>query len=107
MAQVESFRKCRQKALRPFPQPRCYYDRVRISEAFKNDQIMARAGKDISFGEVMTKSVREAVGPRVRDEVQAILSNYDFKAKTWAGLNKDRARQANASVWFPDRWQGR
>jgi ABC-type Na+ efflux pump permease subunit len=66
-----------------------------IQEAFKNKELLQRVGKDISFGEVMTPAVRDEVGPRVRDEVQAILSNYDFRAKTWAGLNKDRARQAN------------
>ncbi|HSQ55047.1 MAG TPA: ABC transporter permease [Gemmata sp.] len=66
-----------------------------IQEAFKNKELLERVGKDISFGEVMTPAVRDEVGPRVRDEVQAILSNYDFRAKTWAGLNKDRALQAN------------
>jgi ABC-type multidrug transport system permease subunit len=55
---------------------------------------MARVGKDIAFGEVMTPAVRAEVGPKVRDGVQELLSNYDFKAKTWAGLNRDRSREA-------------
>jgi ABC-type multidrug transport system permease subunit len=67
-----------------------------MSRAFQNEKLMARVGKGIGLGEVMTPAVRGEVGPRVRDEVQQILSNYDFKAKTWAGLNKDRSREANA-----------
>ena len=66
-----------------------------MGQAFRNEKLMARVGKDIGLGEVMTPAVRKEIGPRVRDEVQQLLSNYDFKAKTWAGLNKDRARQAN------------
>ena len=66
-----------------------------MSQAFANEKLMARVGKGIGLGEVMTPAVRDEVGPRVRDEVQALLSNYDFRAKTWAGLNKDRARQGN------------
>ncbi|VTU02110.1 ABC-2 type transporter OS=Planctomyces limnophilus (strain ATCC 43296 / DSM 3776 / IFAM 1008 / 290) GN=Plim_4114 PE=4 SV=1: ABC2_membrane_3 [Gemmataceae bacterium] len=66
-----------------------------VSQAFNNPKLMARVGRDIAFGEVMTPAVRAEVGPKVRDGVQEVLSNYDFKAKTWAGLNKDRARSAN------------
>lgn len=66
-----------------------------IQEAFTKPELMARVGKGIGLGEVMTPAVRAGVGPRVRDEVQELLSNYDFRAKTWAGLNKDRARQGN------------
>jgi ABC-type multidrug transport system permease subunit len=66
-----------------------------IHEAFQDPELMARVGKDISFGEVMTPAVQKEVGPKVRGGVQELLSNYDFKAKTWAGLNKDRARSAN------------
>jgi ABC-type multidrug transport system permease subunit len=66
-----------------------------IHEAFKKPELMARIGKGIGLGEVMTPAVRDEVGPRVRDEVQELLSNYDFRAKTWAGLNKDRMRSGN------------
>ena len=66
-----------------------------IRDAFQDQQLLTRVGKDIAFGEVMTPAVRAEVGPKVRDGVQEVLSNYDFKAKTWAGLNKDRARTAN------------
>jgi ABC-type multidrug transport system permease subunit len=66
-----------------------------MSQAFANEKMMARVGKGIGLGELMTPAVRDEVGPRVRDEVQELLSNYDFRAKTWAGLNKDRARQGN------------
>ncbi|MFO0806838.1 MAG: ABC transporter permease [Gemmataceae bacterium] len=66
-----------------------------MSQALRNPKMMARVGKEISFGEVMTPAVRQEVGPRVRVGVQELLSNYDFKSKTWAGLNKDRDRSAN------------
>jgi ABC-type multidrug transport system permease subunit len=66
-----------------------------MRRAFADEQLMARASKGIGLGDLMTPAVRDEVGPKVRDEVQAILSNYDFKAKTWAGLNKDRARAGN------------
>jgi len=66
-----------------------------IRDAFTDQELLARVGKDIAFGEVMTPAVRAEVGPKVRDGVQEVLSNYDFRAKTWAGLNKDRARTAN------------
>jgi ABC-type multidrug transport system permease subunit len=66
-----------------------------IHEAFQKPELMARIGKGIGFGEVMTPAVRDGIGPRVRDEVQELLSNYDFRAKTWAGLNKDRERSGN------------
>lgn len=66
-----------------------------IGQSFADPELMGRVGKDVSFGELLTPSVRGEVGPRVRNEVQEILSNYDFRAKTWAGLNKDRAREAN------------
>jgi ABC-2 type transport system permease protein len=65
-----------------------------IGAALRDAEVTARAGKDVSFGQLMTPAVRAEVGPKVRDEVQNLLSNYDFKAKTWAGLNKDKARQA-------------
>jgi ABC-2 type transport system permease protein len=66
-----------------------------MRQALADEKLMARVGRGIALGEMMTPAVRDAVGPKVRDEVQAILSNYDFKAKTWAGLNKDRARTGN------------
>jgi hypothetical protein len=66
-----------------------------VSAAFKDTELMARASKGIGLGDLMTPAVRDEVGPKVRDEVQAILSNYDFRAKTWAGLNKDRTRTGN------------
>ena len=66
-----------------------------MGQAFHNEKLMARVAKGIGLGEVMTPTVRKEIGPKVRGEVQELLSNYDFKAKTWAGLNKDRARQGN------------
>lgn len=65
-----------------------------MGQAFANQKLMARVAKDIPFGDILTPAVRDKIGKPVRDEVQSLLSNYDFKAKTWAGLNKDRSREA-------------
>ncbi|MDB5308414.1 MAG: ybhR 1 [Gemmataceae bacterium] len=64
-----------------------------IQQAFRNEALMARVGTNISFGEVMTPAVRKQVGPRVQDEIQETFSNYNFRAKTWAGLTKSEARE--------------
>src|SRR5437764_3322488 len=66
-----------------------------VKQAFQSDPITARVGKAISLGEVMTPAVRKEVGPKVQEEVQELFSNYDFRAKTLAGLTKSRAREGS------------
>jgi ABC-2 type transport system permease protein len=66
-----------------------------VKTAFQNPKLMARVGKEIAFGEVLTPSVRKEVGPRVQDGVADLFSNYNFKAKTWADLVKSDARKGN------------
>jgi hypothetical protein len=68
-----------------------------ISRAFQDEELMARVGKEIAFGEVMTPEVRKEIGPRVQAEVQDLFSNYNFRAKTWAGLTKTREREGNSA----------
>ena len=68
-----------------------------IQTAFKDRELMARVGKEIAFGEVLTPAVRKEVGPKVQDGVADLFSNYDFHAKTWAGLVKSQGREANAA----------
>ena len=66
-----------------------------VKTAFQNPKLMARVGKEIAFGEVLTPAVRKEVGPRVQDGVADLFSNYNFKAKTWADLVKSQSREAN------------
>ena len=66
-----------------------------MAEAFHNKALMARVGKRLNMGEVLTPSVREQVGPSVKEGVRDLFSNYNFESSTWADLTKDQARGAN------------
>jgi ABC-2 type transport system permease protein len=67
-----------------------------VQKAFQNPKLLARVGKDIAFGEVLTPAVRREVGPRVQDGVADLFSKYNFKAKTWADLvRSEDPRQGN------------
>jgi ABC-type Na+ efflux pump permease subunit len=66
-----------------------------VHRAFENRTLMQRVGEKIAFGEVLTPAVRKEIGPKVQDGVADLFSNYNFHAKTWAGLVKSSARQAN------------
>ena len=57
-----------------------------IHKAFQNKQIMARVGKEDSFGEVLTPSVQNQVGPTVKLGVKDMFSNYNFEATRWDEL---------------------
>ncbi|HEX3151623.1 MAG TPA: ABC transporter permease [Gemmataceae bacterium] len=59
-----------------------------FKELFQDDEFLARVGQGIPFGQVLQPSVQREVGPRVQDTVAETFSNYNFKAKTWAGLTK-------------------
>jgi ABC-type Na+ efflux pump permease subunit len=60
-----------------------------IRELFKDDDFVARVGRDIPFGEVLQPSVQREVGPRVQDGVAETFSNYNFRSFTWAGLTRN------------------
>ena len=62
-----------------------------IRELVMDDECVARVGKNIRFGEVMTPSVQREVGPKVQDGVGDMFSLYDFRAKTWAGLTRNES----------------
>src|SRR5262245_29023942 len=74
-----------------------------VHTAFTRKELMARVGKAIAFGEVLTPSVRKEVGPKVQDGVADLFSNYNFKAKTWAELVKSNdprtGNEANRSAY--------
>jgi ABC-type multidrug transport system permease subunit len=68
-----------------------------MSEAFRNKELMARVNKKITMGEVLTPAVQREVGPKVKDGVQDLFSNYNFESTTWADLTRDAARDVNES----------
>ncbi|MSR52701.1 MAG: ABC transporter permease [Gemmataceae bacterium] len=55
------------------------------------DKLSARAGKGIAFGEVLSPSAQREVGPKVQAGVSDMFSQYNFRAKTWAGLTRNES----------------
>jgi ABC-2 type transport system permease protein len=43
-------------------------------------------------------NVRKAIGPGVKKGIQRLFSNYDFYAKTWAGLTLSEERPASGTL---------
>lgn len=62
-----------------------------IRKLFQDEEFMGRMGKGISFAEVLTPNVQRELGPPVQDGISTTFSNYNFRAKTWAGLVKSQA----------------
>ena len=69
-----------------------------IAELFRDDEFVARVGKGIPFGQVLQPSVQREVGPAVQEGVAETFSNYDFRAKTWAGLTKSNPKGERAGA---------
>jgi ABC-type Na+ efflux pump permease subunit len=63
-----------------------------VHTAFTRKELIGRVGAKIAFGEVLTPAVRQAVGPKVQDQVGDLFSNYNFRAKTWSQLVKSDVR---------------
>jgi ABC-type uncharacterized transport system permease subunit len=70
--------------------------REMIHELFQDDEFVERVGKGIPFGQVLQPSVQREVGPAVQDGVAETFSNYNFRAKTWAGLTKSDPKGGRA-----------
>lgn len=70
-----------------------------LQDVFKDEAFLARMGKDIPFGSIMKSSVQETIGPKVQDGISDTFSNYNFRAKTWAGLTKSDPNQAPTEVF--------
>lgn len=66
-----------------------------MSDAFRDKELMARVGKNITLGEVFTPALRDKVGPPVKAGVKDLFSNYNFESTTWADLTRDQARDVN------------
>jgi ABC-2 type transport system permease protein len=76
-----------------------------LKKVFMDDKFLARIGKDIAFGDVMTPNVRKQIGPKVQDGIQETFSNYDFHAFTWAGLTRNdpvTGRRGSVSTYSED-----
>jgi hypothetical protein len=69
-----------------------------IHELFQDDEFVIRVGKGIPLGEVLQPSVQREVGPAVQDGVAETFSNYNFRAKTWAGLTKSNPKGERAGA---------
>src|SRR3954471_7439792 len=72
--------------------------REMIHELFQDDEFVERVGKGIPFGQVLQPSVQREVGPAVQDGVAETFSNYNFRAKTWAGLTKSDPQAGRAGA---------
>jgi ABC-type multidrug transport system permease subunit len=73
-----------------------------VGEAFRDREVAARVGKDVSIGEVMTPAVRAEVGPGVKAGVGELFPSYDFTALTWQQLTRTGERggaAANRAVY--------
>ena len=68
-----------------------------IVDVFTRDVLLAKVSRGISFADLMTPEVRAAIGPKVQESVQQLFSNYNFRAKTWAGLTKHEETPGNAA----------
>lgn len=66
-----------------------------IIEIFQDERVLQNIAEGISFADLLTPEVRKAIGPRVQDSVQRLFSNYDFRAKTWAGLTRSAQPEAS------------
>ena len=76
-----------------------------LKKVFQDEEFLGRMGSDVSLGDMMTPTIRKEVGPKVQDQIQDIFSNYNFKAKTWAGLTKNQAKDPagdNVSAYQPE-----
>src|SRR5262249_45973025 len=69
-----------------------------IHELFQYEEFVDRVGKGIPFGQVLQPSVQREVGPAVQEGVAETFSNYDFRAKTWAGLTKSNPKGERAGT---------
>jgi ABC-2 type transport system permease protein len=69
-----------------------------IERLFRDEEFVGRVGQGIPFGQVLQPSVQREVGPRVQEAVADTFSNYNFKAKTWAGLTKSDPHTGRAGA---------
>jgi ABC-type Na+ efflux pump permease subunit len=60
-----------------------------LLKVFADEALMAKITSGISFADLLTPEVRQAIGPGVKAGIAQLFSNYDFTAKTWAGLTKN------------------
>lgn len=69
-----------------------------IGNAFErvgDDAFIDAMGKHIPGYALVPGSIRKAIGPAVKTGIAQLFSNYNFTAKTWAGLTKAEERAAD------------
>jgi ABC-2 type transport system permease protein len=59
---------------------------------FADDALLAKIACGISFADLLTPEVQKAIGPGVKQGIVTLFSNYNFTAKTWAGLTRHDER---------------
>ena len=60
-----------------------------MTDVFDDERLLLKMAEGISFADLLTPELRKAIGPHVQASVQRLFSNYDFRAKTWAGLTRN------------------
>jgi ABC-2 type transport system permease protein len=72
-----------------------------IGKAFErvgDEQFMELMAQDVPLLKLVPANVRKAIGPGVKKGIQRLFSNYDFYAKTWAGLTLSEERPASGTL---------
>jgi ABC-type Na+ efflux pump permease subunit len=83
-----------------------------IGKAFErvgDERFMEMMADDVPLLKLVPANVRRAIGPGVKQGIQRLFSNYNFTAKTWAGLTLSEARPAgggSVSTYTPPRSAG-
>jgi ABC-2 type transport system permease protein len=68
-----------------------------LTKTFETDAFVESMAKKLSFADLLTPAVRKEIGPGVKAGIAKLFSNYNFTAKTWAGLTKNDAPPASTS----------
>jgi ABC-2 type transport system permease protein len=72
-----------------------------IGKAFErvgDERFMEAMAEDVPLLKLAPPNIRKAIGPGVKKGIQRLFSNYDFYAKTWAGLTLSEERPAGGTV---------
>lgn len=68
-----------------------------IAAALREKEVADALAKKVTFGDVITPSIRKEIGPPVKKGVSDLFPNYDFSALTWPDLTKTTGRVGNES----------
>src|SRR5581483_11483007 len=68
-----------------------------IAAALHEKEVADALAKKLTFGEVVTPSIRKQIGPPVKKGVSDLFPEYDFNALTWSDLTRTTARGGTES----------